>query len=122
MKEVWNTDELRKYLIEVLETAKKRPDGFMDYGLWFPVLRTKIEDDLDYWNDVIRIVDMVGWLAKKEFGCEIRDVTPVDVGVGSYTVSAHLICPDGWYSVGFDVDYDDEKKEWVITAFDALRF
>jgi len=111
--------ELKRLLEEALKTASERSD-FDEDGLWMPILRTKIEDDVDYWNDAMYIIDIVSGIVEN-FDCKATGSNAVDVDTGNYLISVHLKCRDGEYVVGANVDYDKEEQAWMLTSLGTQK-
>jgi hypothetical protein len=106
--------ELKRLFEEALKTVSERSD-FDEDGLWMPILRTKIGDDVDYWNDVMYIIDMISG-AVKDFNCKVTGSDAVDVDAGSYLITIRMKCRDGEYAIGADVDYDEKEQAWMLTS------
>jgi hypothetical protein len=106
--------ELKRLFEDALKTVSERSD-FDENGLWMPILRTKIEDDVDYWNDAMYIIDIVSGIVEN-FGCKVSGSNAVDVDAGSYLITIRMKCRDGEYAIGADVDYDEKEQAWVLTS------
>jgi hypothetical protein len=106
--------ELKRLFKDVLKTASERSD-FDEDGLWLAILRTKIGDDVDYWNDAMCIIDMISGIVK-DFNCKVTGSDAVDVDAGSYLITIRMKCRDGEYAIGADVDYDEKEQTWILTS------
>jgi hypothetical protein len=106
--------ELKRLFKDALKIASERSD-FDEDGLWLAILRTKIGDDVDYWNDAMYIIDMISGVVK-DFNCKVTGSDAVDVDAGSYLITIRMKCRDGEYAIGADVDYDEKEQAWMLTS------